>query len=194
MKKWNLVKLHNSSRRKVVFTSVTILIFSSCVQTFIPPPTTAVYNYLVIDGFINAGNESTYIKLSRTEPLADTTIVNPEINANVTIEGNNNNTFPLYEIIPGTYSCGPFNANNNLQYRLHVTTSNGSQYRSDYVTPMFAPPIDSITWAKTDSGSVTVYVNTHNDVGTPRYYLWSYSETWEFHPIYESFVTMINGV
>jgi hypothetical protein len=186
------VILRSSDSQKIVCSAIFVLIFSSCVQSYIPPPTTTSYNYLVIDGFINAGNDSTYIILSRTGPLSDTTQIKPETHANVIIEGNNGSTIPLYEVTPGTYTCGPFNPNTNAQYRLHVITSNGGQYESDYVSPMIAPPIDSVTWANTtadESGQsgVTIYVNSHNNNNASRYYRWVYYETWEFHPAFEAF-------
>jgi len=182
----------HSCKRKIVFTAVGLLIFSSCVQIFNPPETTATYNYLVVDGFINAGNDTTFIRLSRTGPVTDTTQITPEINANLVIEGTDNSRVPLYENNPGIYACVPFNPSNNFQYRLHITTSNGSQYESDYMQPLFAPAIDSLGWINTELGGpaqsgVSIYVNTHNVNSSSRYYKWVYYETWEFHPPFESF-------
>jgi hypothetical protein len=171
-----------------VLTATSVLIFSSCVQTFLPPPSTTAYNYLVIDGFINAGYDSTYITLTRTATLSDSSQIKPESGATLTIEGNNNTSYRLYENSAGHYSCGPFNASNTAKFRLHILTALGIEYASDYVTPLYAPPIDSVNWTNTkglDSG-VTIYVNAHNDVNASRYYRWICYETWEFHPAFES--------
>jgi hypothetical protein len=193
MKQEDQVLYRTSDILKIVCSAFAILVFSGCVKPYLAPATTASYNYLVVDGFINAGNDSTSIYLSRTGPLSDSTQIQPETHATVVIEGNNGSSIPLYESSPGSYSCGPFNPSNNAHYRLDVTTSIGSQYESDYVTPMFAPAIDSITWANTSvdqsgQSGVTIYVNAHNNNNASRYYRWVYYETWEFHPAFESFI------
>ncbi len=46
------------------------IIAAGCKKTFVPPDALNNTNkYLVIDGVINAGSDSTFIKLSRTKNL-----------------------------------------------------------------------------------------------------------------------------
>jgi Domain of unknown function (DUF4249) len=179
--------LRSSGMHMIVCLAIDVLLLAGCVQHYSPPQTGINYNYLVVDGFINAGNDSTYITLSRTVPLTDTPQLKVETGANVTIQGNNNSSFQLNEGSPGNYSCGPFNPVSNIKYRLHILTASGTEYASDFVTPLYTPPIDSVTWANTQGG-VTVYVNTHNNNNSSRYYRWVYYETFEFHPAFESFL------
>lgn len=110
--------------------------------------------------------------------LSDSQIVKYESGASVIIEGTNNTSYPLTEGSPGKYSCAPFGAASNAQYRLHIVTTSGGKYISDDVTPLYTPPIDSITWANTP-GRVTIYANTHSDNSTSRYYHWAYNEAFE---------------
>jgi hypothetical protein len=180
------VVFKKSDHLKLIRFVICSCLSASCVQTYIPPPTTAIYNYLVIDGFLNAGSDSTYIRLSRTAALSDSSQIKPEAGATVMIEGNNSTSFRLYEQNPGNYSCGPFNPVNGAKYRLHILTALGIQYVSDYVTPMYTTPIDSVTWANT-LGGVTIYVNTHGKNNSSPFYRWVCFETWEFHPPFESF-------
>lgn len=174
-------------RIQTIYLLLNFLCFESCVQHYTPLYTGINNNYLVVDGFINAGDDSSYITLSRTLPLSDSPIIKVESGATVTIQGNNSSSYKLNEGLPGYYSCGPFNPIPNVKYRIHILTALGAEYASDFVTPLLTPPIDSITWANT-SGGVTIYVNTHNAENGSRYYRWQYFETFEFHPAFESFL------
>jgi hypothetical protein len=167
---------------------------TGCVRTYIPPPISSGAGILVVDGFINAGNDSTYITLSRSAPLQDSAGIQKETNAFVYIEGSDYSLIALPEIQMGTYACAPFQAGTGVQYRLKIGTQNGSQYQSDFVPVQVSPPIDSVSWARTDSGSVTVYVTTHNPIDSEKFYLWTYTETWEFHPVYESYYVVEGGL
>jgi hypothetical protein len=167
---------------------ISFLNLAGCVQHYSPPYTVLNNNYLVVDGFINTGSDSTYITLSRTLPLSDSPMLKVETGAILTIQGDNNSSYKLNENMPGYYSCGPFNPIPNVKYRLHILTAVGVEYTSDFVTPLYAPPIDSVTWANT-KGGITIYVNTHNNNNNgSRYYRWVYYETFEFHPAFESFI------
>jgi hypothetical protein len=167
---------------------INAFLLTCCIRPFTPPGIPNAYNYLVIDGFINGGNDSTYIKLSRTSSLSDSTQIKPETNARVLIEGTNYTSVMLTETSAGNYYCGPFNPSSDARYRLHITTSGGSQYVSDYVSSIAAPAIDSVTWANT-AGGITIYVNAHGNNNDSRYYRWMYAETWQFHAAFESFFT-----
>ncbi len=56
---------------KKLFYSCLVLLGMGCKQRFEPPVTAPVNGYLVVDGFINSGNGTTAIKLSRAIALAD---------------------------------------------------------------------------------------------------------------------------
>ena len=48
-----------------------LIIGNACRKPYSPPITTANVNYLVVEGVINSGADSTIIKLSRTTPLSN---------------------------------------------------------------------------------------------------------------------------
>jgi hypothetical protein len=95
------------------------------------------------------------------------------------VEGKDNSVLPLVEIGKGSYgaSLGPLTP--GVPYRLHIKTTSGKEYLSDYVSQKNAPPIDSVNWIQSDTG-IRIFVNTHDPLNNTRYYRWDYQETWEF--------------
>jgi hypothetical protein len=160
-------------------------VFIACREAYIPPVASVRSSYLVVEGFINNGTDSTLISLSRSFTLADTSVLKPELNAVVTVEGRDNSSYPMQEIGNGAYGVAALALNNALPYRMHIKTSAGKEYISDYVDLKPSPPIDSVSWSRTDSG-LQIYVNTHDPQGTTRHYRWEYQQTWQFHSVYFS--------
>ena len=108
---------------------------------------TVNYNYLVIDGVINASpNVVTTITLSRTKNLADSLPPKPELGAQVIIERENGATLSLSSQGDGRYTSTPFNLSPSAMYRLKITTQGGTVYQSDLVPVKQTPEIDSVTW------------------------------------------------
>ena len=172
--------------KKGAYLGLTIIIMTiGCKKPYNPPAITAPGSYLVVEGIINAGADSTFIKLSRTVNLSAATTVNPETGATVAVEGNDNNSYPLTETSTGNYAVAALNLNNAIQYRLSIKTANNQQYLSDFVPIQITPPIDSIGFTVQASG-IQVYVNTHDPNNNTHYYRWDYSESWQFHALYES--------
>jgi hypothetical protein len=161
-----------------------------CKKPFAPPVTTTANSYLVIEGSINSGADSTFIKLSRTVKLTGKTGSMPELNAVLTVEGDQNISYPLIEKGKGYYACAGLNLDNTHKYRLDIKTSNGKEYRSDYVSVLDSPPIDSVTFdvkGTPQSGpGMNIYVNTHDQTNKIKYFRWDYQETWIFHTHYFS--------
>jgi hypothetical protein len=172
---------------KKLFTCIIFLIIASgCKEKYIVPIQTPVTGYLVVEGFINSGQEPTSIKLTRTTKLYDSVNIIYEHNAEVNVEGENQETFPLYENGNGVYiSSALLNLNNTEKYRLHIRTQDGKEYASDFVPYKHTPEIDSISWQR-ENGGVKIYINTHDPQNNTKYYHWKYEETWEFHSTYYS--------
>jgi len=156
-----------------------------CKTAYTPPAITNAASYLVVEGVINTGPDSTIIKLSRTVKLFSNNTINPEVDAIVTVESNANNSYPLREIRNGYYAGFGLNLDNTKQYRLRINTSNKEQYVSDFVQAKVTPPIDSLGYNVTDNG-IQLYVNAHDQGKNTRYYRWDYAETWQFHSKYLS--------
>ncbi|MDB5145124.1 MAG: hypothetical protein JWQ66_3837, partial [Mucilaginibacter sp.] len=157
------------------------VIAASCKKPFNPVILSTSNSYLVVEGIINNGNDSTFIKLSRTVKLSGKTSASPELSALVTVEGDQKTSYPLQETGNGNYSCAGLNLDNSHKYRLDIKTSNGEQYLSDYVDVLNSPPIDSISYDTQGTLSVpgvNIYVNTHDASNKARYFKWDYQETW----------------
>ena len=181
-----------NNRRGSFFIIILLIgLTNSCKQAYEPPAIQVKTNYLVVDGIINSGQDSTIITLSRTKSLTDTgfTII-PELNASVFIEEEGGSSYLLSALGNGQYGTGPLILNNNKNYRLKIQAT-GKVYSSDYVPVKQTPPIDSLSWEQ--PGNLTFFVNTHDPNNTTRYYRWEYDETWQYQTPYESFYIFENG-
>src|SRR5882757_8094585 len=119
-------------KKSTIFFAVLLLIHFSCRKPYEPAVIKVDYNYLVIDGVINAGaNAVSTIKLTRTKNLNDTTYLpKPETGAQVVIEGQSGGSFSLASQGNGSYQSQSLNLSAANKYRLKITTSNGSVYQS----------------------------------------------------------------
>lgn len=162
------------------FVSAFILVVSGCVEPYQPPAIQLDVDILVIDGFLNSEDGSAIIRLTHANALSDKNMIQPELNASVSIQDDMGNTYALIEQDTGTYALTGLNINPTAKYMLSVRTANEAEYASDFVNIISSPPIDSITWTGKDDG-VYVLVNTHDDTGNTRYYRWDYVETWKYH-------------
>jgi hypothetical protein len=156
----------------------------SCKQQYDPPTVANPPVFLVVEGFINGGLDSTFFTLSHTYRLNDTSTTTPELGASVSVEGNDNSSYTLSQAgNNGLYAAALPALNPNTRYRLHIITSNNKQYASDYVSVVVNPPIDSVNFLQNNAG-VNIYVNSHDPSGKAQYFRWEYQETWEFHSTY----------
>ncbi|MDF2433267.1 MAG: hypothetical protein JWP44_2898 [Mucilaginibacter sp.] len=162
-----------------------VLIVMSCKKPYNPPVISSSNSYLVVEGVINSGSDSTIIKLSKTFALSSSVTANPVTQATLTVESDNNNIYPLKEIKAGRYVSPGLNLDVAKRYRLRIKTIDNQQYLSDFVPVKTTPPIDSIGFNITGSG-LQLYANTHDATNNTRYYRWDFEETWQFHPKYQS--------
>ncbi|WP_186292546.1 DUF4249 domain-containing protein [Mucilaginibacter corticis] len=145
---------------------------------------------LVVEGFINPGNDTTRFKLNRIVRL-DTAVTAPVNNAQVIVEGADNSTYKLEGDTKGNYTA-VLSLNNSQKYRLHIITTDNKNYVSDYVEVKITPVIDALNYSIKNNG-LQINLDTHDAANTTRYYRWDYIETWEFHSKYESTYYVINN-
>ncbi|MGZ3814011.1 MAG: DUF4249 domain-containing protein [Mucilaginibacter sp.] len=150
----------------------------SCTKPYSPVIVSTNPNYLVVDGVINGGSDSTFIKLSRTA-LLDSTNIKSETGSSVTVESDKNDVYPLAEVKPGVYGTNNLNLPTDRNYRVHIFTSTNKEYVSDFVENKISPPIDSVFYEPLKAG-VQFYVSTHDPTNKTRYYKWDYDETWSY--------------
>ena len=171
---------------RYLYTIVLLAVMTaSCKKPYNPNLPAVQSNYLVVEGVINSGQDSTIIRLSKTVALKDSTKATPELNAQVTVESNQNGTYPLQELGNGKYVSPSLNLDISGKYRLHIRTQSGKEYISDFESVKTTPAIDSVGFIQQDSG-IQLYVNTHDANNSTRYYRWDYTETWNFHAKYSS--------
>jgi hypothetical protein len=167
-------------------------VFSACRKPYQPPVTTTDYAYLVVEGVINSGADSTTITLSRTVPVGATMTYRPESGAKVFVKSDQNVQYPLIESLPGKYVTAGLNLPTANKYRLRIITASGKVYESDFVENKITPPIDTITHTF-NSHSVKFYVSTHDPTNNTRYYRWEYHEYWSYNSPYYSVLQYHNG-
>ena len=161
-----------------------VIIAGGCKKPYNPPAIALAGSYLVVEGVINSGPDSTFIKLSKTVKLSNANVINPVLGAAVAVQSDQNIIYPLTEAAKGYYVSPGLNLNSSHNYRLSIKTGN-EQYYSDYVPVVNSPPIDSLSFKVIDTG-VNVYSATHDPTNTIKYYRWDYTETWIIHPKYDS--------
>jgi len=156
-----------------------------CTKPYNPAVVAGNNNYLVVEGNINTGTDSTTILLSRTTNIASGITTLPEPGATVVIQDNQNGSYSLHSNGNGSYTSALLTLDPTRMYRLSITTADGKVYLSDFVPASVSPPIDSIGF-KTVNNNLQVYVNTHDPNNATHYYRWDYTETWQFHADYPS--------
>ncbi len=155
-----------------------LLLCTNCQKPYQPAIISVNPNYLVVEGVINSGGDSTFITLTRTA-LLDSTNIKSETGASVTVESDKNDIYPLVEVKPGIYGAVNLNLPTDRNYRVHIRTSANKEYASDFVENKITPPIDSVFYQPLTAG-VQFYVSTHDPANKTRYYKWDYDETWSY--------------
>src|ERR1700748_724602 len=163
-----------------------MLLYLSCKKPFKPTLNSVSTNFLAVDGPIISG-DSTFITLSRTTSLSDTTQNKAELKAMVSVEDDQAKLYPLTEKGKGKYVLGVTNFSTARKYRLDIKTTDGKIYQSDFVPMKVTPPIDSVYFKQNSDATVLFYVNSHDANNSNRYYRWDYKETWSYVPLYQSY-------
>jgi hypothetical protein len=176
------------------FSPALFLLALSCIEPFNPQVGQDTLNILVVDGFINATDQSATVRLSRTQPIAESGLADPETKATVTIDASTGFSYSLVENEPGEYKIDDLVTDKNAFYKLHINTISGGEYISDTIHIRATPPIDSLGFSITSNGNaLSVHVNTHDPERMTRYYTWDYIETYEYKAPDSSEYKLINN-
>ncbi|MDB5136144.1 MAG: hypothetical protein JWP37_2747 [Mucilaginibacter sp.] len=163
-----------------------IIAFHGCRKPYLPPAISLSGNYLVVEGVINTGNDSTIVKLSRVVKLSSSNGSNPELNAKISIESDANASYPLAEAGGGRYVIAGLNLSAANKYHLKIVTSDNKTYQSDFVPVKNSPPIDSVYYL-VKGNNLQINADTHDPANSTIYYRWEFTDAWEFHSAYNSF-------
>lgn len=170
------------------------LLVTSCIEHFNPPEITQADSYLVVDGFFNSGNDTSTIRLSRTQSLHENGLDSiKETGATVVVEGKQGRILTFQEVANGTYQLPPQQVSQFDTYRLRIKTRAGKTYLSSYMAVVNSPEIDSLSYKLRDNRqNVDLLLATHSQPSTSRFYRWEFAETWEYHAPYRSGYEIIN--
>ncbi len=168
-----------------------------CKLAYNPKPISAAPSYLVVEGVISTGSDSTIIRLSHTVPISLKHSTNPELGATVIIISDGGANYPCIETGKGYYKAPGLNVTSG-NFGLKISTRDGKVYQSDLVPLKNSPPIDSVYYkiqtntldlfGKIQSAGVEVYADTHDPSNNTHYYRWDYLATYEFHPAFNAMV------
>lgn len=175
-----------SSLVTIVFTASAI----GCVDPYSPNIDEASTRYLVVDGYINkTANEAT-VKVTRSINTTSIEDFPVEIGAVVSLESEDHQSLTLSEEAPGIYKIKS-SFDFDLQYRLNINLK-GRKYSSDFVRLLTNSPIDSLNWSADDT-EFNLFLNSHDEKQSERYYRYTYEETFEHRSIFFSSYKFENG-
>jgi len=129
-----------------------IYCISSCVEPF-QSPNTGNDRFLVVDGLITDEPIAHEVILSRSIRL-DTLFFDPETGAQVEIEREDGQVFPLVEGEPGHYFTDSTQFQPQVGDRFRLRIQAGNEYLSEYVTLKPVSGIDSISFTEIQQASV----------------------------------------
>ena len=163
------------------FFPAVFLLALSCIEPYEPQVGQDSLNILVVDGFVNATDHSATVRLSRTQPISELGLADPETKATVTINASTGVSYSLVEKELGEYKIKELAIDKNAFYTLHIKTISGGEYISDTIRIRATPPIDSLGFSISSNGEMlSVHVNTHDSERRTRYYGWDFIETYEY--------------
>jgi hypothetical protein len=177
--------------RLIARQSLMAIFVIGCIEPYQAPDIGENISIMVVDGFINATAGSATVRLTKVVPLSNKDGYPVEKGAQVKISSEKGDSFTLVEQDSGRYSAYGLTVDPFTRYQLSIRTSESRDYISDYVSVKLTPPIDSVTWRPEQEG-ITMLVNTHDDTESSRYYVWDYTETWEYRAPWPSYYTNIN--
>jgi len=172
-----------------------LLVLDSCIEPFSPPEVNSPDTYLVVDGFLNVGQDTSKIELRRTQNTSETANPVIEKGAKITAEGEAGEIYAFTEKSNGLYILLPSQINQSGKYRLRIKTTNAKEYLSEFVAVTKTPPIDSIS-TRLDLGlnSMVFNINTHDPSNNTRFYRWKFEETWTYRTQFYSTLEVIGNV
>ncbi|WP_121808592.1 DUF4249 domain-containing protein [Mucilaginibacter kameinonensis] len=174
-----------TGRRYLLLFLLPGIVFIACKKPYNPKVVDAPNSYLVVEGVINNGSDSTIVRLSKTVNISGNAQTSGVDNCTVSVEGEGGGTYTLIPQGSGIYAITGLSLDVSKKYRLHILTNDSKEYASDYVEVKKTPPIDSLGF-NIKNNNLQLYANTHDATNNTRYYRWSFEETWRFHSKYQS--------
>ena len=108
-----------------------LICITACKDKYNPEIHLPSSGLLVVEGFVNTGTGPTTILLSRTAAIDHIADI-PESRAQMEVQSETGISYPLSEDTIGKYSINQIPLDSSRKYRLHIKTSDGKEYLSDY--------------------------------------------------------------
>jgi len=175
-----------------ILTALILTGYISCKKPFKANLTSVVTNFLAVDGPVISG-DTTFITLSRTTSLSDTTQNKAELKAIISVEDDQGKLYTLTEKGKGQYFLPVTSFGVARQYRLDIKTKDSKIYQSDFVPMKQTGQIDSIYYQTNGYLNVQFFLNAHDPTNNTRYYRWDYKEVWQYNSYYEAFYNYTIG-
>ncbi|CAG5007390.1 hypothetical protein DYBT9275_04035 [Dyadobacter sp. CECT 9275] len=165
----------------IVLTTGLMGLIYGCIDPFSPPEVNSDEGYLVVDGFLNAGQDTSRIELRHSQNVNANTAPAFEAGAKVSVQSEAGESFNFTEQGKGLYILPPVRIDLTTKYRLSVVLKGGQEYLSEYVKVSTTPPIDSISTKLDEPRNGMVFmVSTHDPTNNTRFYRWKFEETYEY--------------
>lgn len=160
---------------------------SGCIEPYALEGVAGDPDYLVVDGFINATEQTCSVRLSRAVSLDFTETPPGETGAILSVESEDGHEFFLTEVVSGTpdddaglYRGEAVSVSEGKQYRLNIMLSNGRRYESDFVRIEKAAEIESLVWEPVEE-ELRIRVSTTANSSSTSYYRWRFIESWRYN-------------
>jgi len=165
--------------------------FYSCKEKYLPTIKDVNINYLVVEGLINTGADSTIFTLSRTFKLNNKPIEAPEKGAIVQVESEAGATYVLPALFNARrYGRPSLGLDPTKKYRLRIRTTDKREYLSDFVESKTSQPFSLKYDFKDDA--LNIYADTHDSLGKSRNYMYTYVELSAYDVPVKSFYKIEN--
>ncbi len=178
----------------IIFALILIILANSCINEFEPEIAEST-RVLVVEGLLTDQPVANRVKLSSSMIPGEMLVPVPVSGAHVRIQDDQGNTHILTEKEPGCYYTDPslFKGIPGRKYALFLDTFMGD-CASPYCELVPGPPIDSVYYEKvliktSELGlpveGCQIYVDTHDQADSSRFFRWDYIETWIFKLPYD---------
>jgi hypothetical protein len=182
--------------RNILLFFVSAGLMFSCVEPYSPPEISGNVNILVIDGFINATDNTCHVRLTRAVPISSKVgfaeVEEGTSPIQVILEDDQGFTIQLARTDLGVYDAPGLFVYEERKYRLRVKVPPAEEYVSDFIEIKETPPIEDVFF-NVKPEEVAIMVNTSDPSGQNKYYRYSWIETWEYTSLYNSSYKLEGG-
>src|SRR5258706_9686642 len=110
--------------------ALAVFFFNCCRERYDPPVKSLPDSFLVVEGVLNPGQDSTTVHLTRTFNLDQRAKIKTEDHAQLIVEGKDNTASFLAGTGNGNYVSANLHLVTNNEYRLKIKTVDGKEYLS----------------------------------------------------------------